>query len=274
MTTPAAAKKHSDLPQRLISAAVGIPLLAGVVWLGGYTTAVVAALAALIAVNELLLLVKRAGWHPLRNEGLIVALAIVVAAPFGAVWVLIALGAGLVALVFAAGAIRRSATFLGDAVFTAIPTAYAAAPTAALVLLRDGTAGLQWLILVFAATFATDTGAYAVGRLIGRHKMAPSISPAKTWEGAAGGLLAAVGATIGVVALVDEISSLYAQAAGLGIAIGVISQLGDLAESKLKRIAHVKDSGILIPGHGGLMDRMDSLLLVFPIVYLASQLWD
>jgi phosphatidate cytidylyltransferase len=273
MTTPAAPKR-SDLPKRLISAAIGIPLLAGVVWLGGYTTAVVAALAALIAANELLLLVGRAGWRPLRNEGLLWGLAIVAAAPFGGLWVLAALGSGFIVLFIAAGAIRRSAAFIGDAIFTAIPTAYAALPIATLVLLRDGTAGLQWVILVFAATFATDTGAYTVGRLIGRHKMAPSISPGKTWEGAAGGLLSAIGATIGVIALVDEIPTLYVQAAGLGIAIGVISQIGDLAESKLKRIARVKDSGILIPGHGGLMDRLDSLVLVFPIVYAASRLWD
>jgi len=272
MTTAAA--KRSDLPQRLISAAVGIPLLAGVVWLGGIATATVTALAALIAANELLLLVKRAGWRPLRNEGLLLALVVVVAAPFGGLPVAIALGAGFGLLLVAAAAIRRSACFLGDAVLTAAPVAYSAVPLASLVLLRDGAAGLAWVALVFAATFATDTGAYIVGRLIGRHKMAPSVSPGKTWEGVAGGLLAAIGATIGVVALADEISSLYARAAGLGLAIGVISQIGDLAESKLKRIARVKDSGILIPGHGGLMDRLDSLLLIFPLVYLASRLWD
>ena len=272
MTTATA--KRSDLPQRLISAAVGIPLLAGVVWLGGIATSVVTALAALIAANELLLLVKRAGWRPLRNEGLLLALAVVAAAPFGGLLVAIVLGAGFGFLLLAAVAIRRSAHFLGDAVLTAAPVAYAAVPLASLVLLRDGAAGLAWVVLVFAATFATDTGAYTVGRLIGRHQMAPSVSPGKTWEGAAGGLLAAIGATIGVVALADEISRLYAQAAVLGLAIGVISQIGDLAESKLKRIARVKDSGTLIPGHGGLMDRLDSLLLIFPLAYLASRLWD
>ena len=274
---------RSDLPARLISAAVGIPLLAGVVWAGGPTTAAVAAFASLIAVNELLLLVRRAGWRPLRNEGLIWALVIVAAAAYDAYpttstgipdAVLIAVGGGFVLLVIASAAIRRSAVFLGDAIFTAVPVAYAAVPLATLVLLRDGPAGLQWVILIFAATFATDTGAYAVGRLIGRHKMAPSISPGKTWEGAAGGLASAIGATVGVIALLDALPTYYLQAIALGIAIGVISQIGDLAESKLKRVARVKDSGVLIPGHGGLMDRLDSLVLVFPIVYLASKLWD
>jgi phosphatidate cytidylyltransferase len=275
MTTPASkpAPKKSDLPARLISAAVLIPLLILVGWLGGITVAVVATLASLIGLNEMLLLVRRAGWRPLRREGIVLGALVTAAAAFDGQTTLLATAAVAGALLIASGIIRRNALFLGDFVFTTVPVLYVALPLASIILLRDGPAGLQWVILAFAATFALDTGAYAVGRLIGQHKMAPSISPGKTWEGAAGGFLAAIGATIGLVVLLDDITTAYWQAAVLGAGIGVVGQLGDLAESKLKRVAKVKDSGILIPGHGGLLDRLDSLVLVFPLVYYASKLW-
>jgi phosphatidate cytidylyltransferase len=268
---PPVPPKKSDLPARLISAAVLIPLLILVGWLGGITVAVVTTLAALIGLNEILLLVRRAGWRPLRPEGIILGGLVTAAAAFDGQITLLAAAGVAAALLIAAAVVRRNSLFLGDFVFTAIPVFYVALPLASIVLLRDGAAGLEWLILAFAATFALDTGAYAVGRLVGKHKMAPSISPGKTWEGAAGGFLAAIGATIALAALLGDITIAYWQAALLGAGIGVIGQLGDLAESKLKRMARVKDSGVLIPGHGGLLDRLDSLVLVFPLVYYASK---
>jgi phosphatidate cytidylyltransferase len=263
----------SNLSTRLISAAVLIPVLALVGWLGGITAVVVATIASLIGINEMLLLVRRAGWRPVQREGVVLGGIVTAAAAFDGQSVLLATAGIAIALFFAVAIIRRNARFVGDFVFTLAPTLYVGLPLAAILLLREGTFGLQWLILAFAATFALDTGAYAVGRLIGKHKLAPSISPGKTWEGAAGGLLAAIGATIGLVALLGDITAAYWEAALLGAGIGVIGQVGDLAESKLKRIARVKDSGILIPGHGGLLDRLDSLVLVFPLVYYASKIW-
>jgi phosphatidate cytidylyltransferase len=103
--------------------------------------------------------------------------------------------------------------------------------------------------------------------------MASRISPGKTWEGAVGGLVAGVAATIALVALLDGLPTVWWAASLLGLAIGSISQVGDLAESKLKRMASVKNSGKLIPGHGGLLDRLDSLVLIFPLVYVASRMW-
>ena len=108
---------------------------------------------------------------------------------------------------------------------------------------------------------------------MGRHKMAPRISPGKTWEGAAGGLVAGTGATVALVAVLGPIETALAAAALLGAGIAIAGQAGDLAESWLKRLAGAKDSGTLIPGHGGILDRMDSLFPVFPLVYAASRLW-
>jgi phosphatidate cytidylyltransferase len=264
----------SNFQARLMSAAVGIPLLVGVVWFGGYLIAAVAVVVVFLALRELLALIHRSGWGVFPNEGLAWGAAVVGAGAFGGDIVLLAFGAGA-ALVLVAGFVyRRSAIALGDWSFTAMGVAYVSFPLAAVVLIRsDDVAGIEWLALAFGATFATDTGAYAVGRAIGRHKMAPSISPAKTWEGAAGGLLAAVAATIAIIAIVGDVANAYWHAAALGIGIGVVGQVGDLLESKLKRLAKVKDSGVLIPGHGGVLDRLDSLVVVFPLVYYASKVW-
>lgn len=132
--------------------------------------------------------------------------------------------------------------------------------------LRESDDGLMWLSYAILITFASDTAAYAVGSLIGRHQLAPSISPSKTWEGAIGGVIGAA-AVSGAFALFFEMETLlFAAAIPLGAALSVLGQLGDLGESWLKRKAGVKDSGNLLPGHGGVLDRLDSLLPILPAV--------
>ena len=155
----------------------------------------------------------------------------------------------------------------------------------------DGDLGQAWLLFTLLAVFACDTGAFAVGRLVGRHRMAPRISPNKTWEGAVGGLAASMGAAllVGLVfdlalpdwhkALIGPVSipgpAFYLspvimpvwQQAFIGAVAGVAAQVGDLFESALKRAANVKDSGSIMPGHGGILDRMDSILFALPAVF-------
>ncbi len=130
--------------------------------------------------------------------------------------------------------------------------------------------GRNWLLLALLTTFATDTGAYLVGRAIGRHPLAPAISPNKTWEGAIGGFVGAVAAAL----LMGQFFNLGLSPAAwnwqlplIGATVGIAAQAGDLLESRLKRLAQVKDAGNLMPGHGGLLDRLDSLLLTIPVVY-------
>lgn len=135
--------------------------------------------------------------------------------------------------------------------------------------------GRDWLLFALLTTFATDTGAYFVGRLTGRHKMAPSLSPGKTWEGAAGGLAAAIIAALliaGPLYRYLNLDLVWWQPVLIGAAVGIAAQGGDLLESKLKRIADVKDAGRLFPGHGGMLDRLDSLLLTIPTVYYLAAL--
>ena len=127
-----------------------------------------------------------------------------------------------------------------------------------------------WLLLLTILTvYAADTGAYAVGRLIGRHRMAPGISPGKTWEGTAGGMAAAVLASVALGVLFPLQIQIW-QAALIGVILGAVSPAGDLLESKVKRLADAKDSGNIFPGHGGMLDRLDSLLPAVAIVYVLA----
>jgi phosphatidate cytidylyltransferase len=134
------------------------------------------------------------------------------------------------------------------------------------LLHRDADQGSHWVALAIAVTFACDTGAYFAGRNLGRHKLAPAISPGKTVEGGVGGLLAAFGFT--VLARYTFFPALtWLDCALVGLAAGILGPVGDLTESMLKRSAGVKDSGNLIPGHGGMLDRIDAVLFVGAYVY-------
>jgi len=132
------------------------------------------------------------------------------------------------------------------------------------ILLRDLAEGWAWTLLAFFPTWANDSGAYFVGRWVGRHPFAPRISPKKTWEGSIGGWISgmAVGTLMGAVLRLPLL-----HASLLGLLISLAATGGDLVESMFKRWAGVKDSGRLIPGHGGVLDRIDSLLFSVVVVY-------
>ncbi len=137
---------------------------------------------------------------------------------------------------------------------------------AAGLALRDLDNGLAWLSYAILITFASDTAAYAIGRLVGRHRLAPTISPGKTWEGAVGGIIGAAAVSAVFAWFIDLDALPLVAATLLGAGLSVLGQLGDLTESWLKRKAGVKDSGNLLPGHGGILDRLDSLLPILPAV--------
>ena len=148
---------------------------------------------------------------------------------------------------------------------------YAMAGVVALLWLRhQPSTGRETVLWIVACVIAADTGAYVLGSLAGGLKLAPSISPSKTWSGLIGGMCwaAVVSALIGLVFRLGETIPL----ALIGIGIAIVDQLGDLLESAAKRRAGVKDSGNLIPGHGGLLDRVDGLLAVLVVVALARLL--
>jgi phosphatidate cytidylyltransferase len=162
------------------------------------------------------------------------------------------------------GEISGAAARLGNVV---LGTLYVGVLTVPLALLhRQLRDGPLWVLTALAATFANDSGAYFAGRGFGRHKLYPSISPAKTVEGAIGGLIACVGVLFLVRATFFPALTV-ADCLLVAIPASILGPIGDLVESMLKRSAGVKDSGRLIPGHGGILDRLDALLFVGAWVY-------
>lgn len=132
----------------------------------------------------------------------------------------------------------------------------------------DYAVGFTFVIIVFTLTWSCDTGAYIFGRLFGRRKLFPSISPSKTVEGALGGTFLSIVGILIARGLMDTQLGIV-DAVALAIAASVIGQLGDLVESMIKRDARIKDSSTAIPGHGGILDRFDSLLFTAPLIYYA-----
>lgn len=134
----------------------------------------------------------------------------------------------------------------------------------------DGALPLGWFVLLWT----NDTAAYLFGRRFGRHKLAPSISPGKTWEGWAGGALATLAVAYGLLGVSQGMAGLTAfQWAALGVVVSVLGPVGDLSESALKRQAGIKDSGTILPGHGGVLDRFDSHFISAPIAAILLQLF-
>lgn len=253
---------------RLISAAVGIPLLVAAIWLGNPWFGVLLTAVALAAGLEFLNLAPRAEARPLRLLGLLFILLFTLNgfAFTGADYAVPLLSGAVVLsllLLLARGNTEGAALGWAWTLAGILYVGWTLGHAARLEVRPDGP---RWLLFVLFATFAVDTVAFAVGRAIGRRRLAPSISPGKTQEGAIAGLLAGLVAAPVLGALLGLPLSLV-ESAALGVAISIAAQLGDLAESLLKRSARVKDAGGLIPGHGGVLDRYDSIVIPLLLVY-------
>ena len=254
------------LSLRLFSSAIGIPLLILAVWLGSYWFLLPIIAIAAMGTWEFGRLVSPVTVKPPVVFSIVVSLGFTVSSHWSGIYLLIALVVGI--LVSLAWQILQElrkkeakAQFLGLA-----GPFYIAIPLSLAILLRDGADGRDWILLILLATFSVDTGAYAIGRLFGKHKLAPRISPGKTWEGVIGGLLTGVGATFGLTLVLNLPMDTW-KALPLGVLLAIAGMLGDLVESWLKRTAGAKDSGNLIPGHGGVLDRTDSIVGTLVMAY-------
>lgn len=252
------------LAQRVASAAVGIPIIVILIWVGGPWYAAAASLIVLLASLEFQAAHRRDGNLGFVAAGLGAAMA--AGAFVGPDWVFwFTLGAVFLPLVWVT--LRGDVeTGLSDWQWAVSGVLYVGFLGAHLVLLRELDNGRDLVYLAVFGTFAVDTTAYFVGRRLGRRKLAPHISPGKTVEGTLGGL---VGAFVLVLPL-NYLLGLRLAAAlivPLAFLIFVAAVLGDLAESMLKRGMRIKDTSHAIPGHGGFLDRLDSILFVVPVVY-------
>jgi phosphatidate cytidylyltransferase len=256
--------RWSDLRKRVLSAAILAPAVLLCIWAGGTSYKIMLIAGAIRLASEWVAMCRASIF---RMPGALAAFSIVAGTGVAA---FAHVGAGLA--IFAAGA--ASAVFLAGgaphrwALACGIP--YVGAAAAALLWLRgDAFVGLTDLLFVLLLVWASDIGAYATGRLLGGPKLAPLISPGKTWSGAFGGLAAAIAAGL-LVAFASQEAMQPWRVAGIAAALGIVAQAGDLLESLIKRHFGVKDSGRLIPGHGGLFDRVDALLTAAPVAALLA----
>jgi phosphatidate cytidylyltransferase len=257
----------SSFWSRILVALAGLPIILGIVWLGSWTLCIALVIAALIALHEFYVMTRPL--RPLVAAGYGAVILMLIGAQVGGpLWLLggflavfvLAFALNGVAETRAPATVAISATVLG--------VAWIGFGLGHLILLREIPEHARLLAFaVLIAVFADDTAAYFVGRLIGRHKLAPILSPGKTWEGFVGGAIAGVFVTF--IALYEERDTFLSiwQAIVLGIVVVLADVAGDLFESALKRDMQVKDSGRLLAGHGGVLDRIDALLFAIPAAY-------
>ena len=284
-------------------ALIGIPLVLGLVWLGGWPFAGLVAAMSVGAQLEFYWMLEKKGMRPDKMLGVVAGLLLLLTFTHGDVNLLLG-AAGSDAESFLRIAVLVLAPVLAlvlqlrrdndealtnvmgtlTGVFyvpvlmgTLLGLHHVAVRNAPVLLERsgvpleglasDGTGvGAAVILVVFAGIWTCDSFAYFGGRAFGKHKLFERVSPKKTWEGAASGAAGGIAVCIVLAVVLDGL--VWQDGLVIGLAAGVLGQIGDLAESHLKRACNVKDSSQIIPGHGGILDRFDSLLFVAPVVYL------
>ena len=251
----------SSLQMRVLSAAVMLPVVLVLLYYGGLGFALLLALAAVLMAGEW---DRLTGGRGFGLAGLGAALSLLIVLLLGYLgqpnWALLALPPLALAMALVSRVGGRQMTWPVVGLF------WLGLPCLALLWLRNGEQGMLAVSWLFVSVWSCDTGAYFAGRCIGGPRLAPRISPKKTWSGLLGGMLAAAAASALLSALAD-IGSIPMFAL-MGALLALISQCGDLAESGVKRRFDVKDSGALIPGHGGILDRVDGVLFAAPALAL------
>lgn len=265
---------NRNLVQRVVTALSLLPLVLGAVWMGGAYFAALGVVVGALGAHEAATMAM--GRNSLRTVAVAGASAMTLFFLLPEqgerwlhwVWTAVTMLA-LVWRMFQRAPLDTAARDVSATVFAAL---YAGLIGYCVGLRELGEAqswgGSTWVILAFAVTWCGDTGAYFAGRFFGKRKLFPSISPAKTWEGFAGGMLMTVVGALTVAWLLPAPQLTWGHAVVIGIIGGVAGPIGDLVESMLKRACKVKDSGTLLPGHGGMLDRVDALLFNAPAVYL------
>jgi phosphatidate cytidylyltransferase len=270
--------RRRNLALRVASGIVLFPVAVWFTVMGGLPLALLASGAAAVAAYELVLMFGTVGLA--ETFGIVVAALVPLSAAYGSPghllpgWSGIALASATVLLLVLA-LFRRGPLEAIPRLVAAVVLAwlYCGLLVATVVGLRLRF-GVGWVILAFVVTWANDTFAYFAGHAFGRHKLFERISPKKTWEGFAGGAVGSVAGALVTRAVMPDLHATLAVLPAIAIGAGgaVLGPLGDLAESLIKRGAGVKDSGKIIPGHGGLLDRIDALLFVAPWVYVFAAL--
>jgi phosphatidate cytidylyltransferase len=265
--------------KRVITAAVLVPLVLLLLLKGSFPVLVAAtALVAELATWEYLFI---AGCNGYRRTIVLIAIAVLFLATFfGPALMLPAIGFCSLVLLLVCSFSSPIERVLPDSAFSIFPLLYIGLTLATLPLLWVQRDGPSLLVFLFCIVWTGDTTALYVGRTFGRHKLAPQISPNKSWEGSAGSLAGSLLIALLLVFLSRwmesrSVHSLHFSGSlirwlGLAVLLNLFAQVGDLVESAIKRGAGVKDSGAMLPGHGGILDRIDALLLAAPALWYAQ----
>ena len=261
---------------RIISGTIGIALAAYVIQTGGQTFAIGAVVLAVLAWFEFTRAFSHRGGNPTLFSGLLGIGGMLYGAYIGQLDIILLALMGSAVLALITSVLLRGDVSVPDVCISVAGICYIGLPFAHLIMLRDFSGmsfvtpietfdlGAAMVWVMFIGTWASDSFAYFAGRAFGSHKLAPAISPNKTIEGFLGGLVGTIAAVAGLGYL---LSMPLTHMAGLGAAIAILGTLGDLVESLMKRHTGIKDSGAIIPGHGGIWDRFDSVLFTAPLVY-------
>jgi phosphatidate cytidylyltransferase len=251
---------------RILTSLLAAPVFLAAAYVGGWVFGGLIAVIGMAGQRELYTMARRVGAGPQDGVGLALGGLVIVAMVDPSLWVLPA--TGLVALVVAAPFLVEQNRFLVRLAVTLAGGLYPTGLLGGLVLLREGGAtGTALVVMTVFLVWATDTCAYYTGRWLGRHPLAPAISPNKTWEGTLGGVGGAVLVAAGAALVVPDLLAWGHWVVLVGIA-GAVGQAGDLVESQLKRSTDMDDASTLLPGHGGVLDRFDAMAVVAPLVYL------
>lgn len=260
------------LRQRIITSSVGLPLLIAAIWFGTPWFTLIVTAMAIVGTLEFYRMSQNANVKPNVYLGIVWVILLVISpyCPYSLTTPLLITSLIVISLISILFLPSKESAF-GNWIWTIAGIFYVGWMLSHWVGLRILENGREWVFFAFFATIATDTVAFFVGKAWGKHQMSPAISPGKTWEGAIGGLVGAILISLIVKALFSLTTSSfpinYWQAAMLGGIISIFAQLGDLTESLLKRNTKTKDSGKLLPGHGGILDRIDSIIFSGVIAY-------
>ncbi len=264
---------NSNLVARVISGALYAVVIVGCLFLGSLPTTIVVAVMAVLCCDEFYRMIKMSGRMPNRIIGLTASAAIPFAALGGDVTLLL-LAALTMIVATAIWYIFTPRSTIGDVVMTVFGPFYTSVMFSSVVLIRCVKPGNEAALLTFGvmgSVWLNDATAYFVGSRFGKHKLAPHISPNKSiegfWGGLAGGLVAWV-----ILALLNVCGISWTVAMISGLVCGTAGVMGDLFESRIKRGVGVKDSGNIIPGHGGMLDRSDSMLFASSVAFIALTL--
>ncbi len=283
-------RNPSALVQRVLSAVVLLPLVVVVcVWWGFWPFTALVVAAAVVGLGELYAAFNHGGRQANYALGIVLLALVLGAMIIRAVTGIDLLAPALALMVMISlaacasrhaqhGAVAEWALTFGGALyiggllgFLVLLRALETPLRGGLLALLQPQPGAAWIALVLMATWGQDVFAYFVGKRWGRRRMAPLLSPRKTWEGAAGGMFGALAGALLALALFGPPLSLWMTAL-IGVVAGIVGPVGDLSESFIKRQAGLKDAGSLIPGHGGILDRIDSVLFSAPAIYIVLML--